>query len=103
MTLNRIANMKTTNTGRKTSGRLGADRSARRPLERDVETWLRAIERDLISRRAREIYLEHGAQAGRDLDNWLQAEAEVKKSLEEVERMLCAAPKMTRRHASGVN
>jgi predicted metalloprotease with PDZ domain len=95
--------MKPTNTGRKTSGRSGVVRSARRSLERDAEKWLRAIEQDLISRRAREIYLERGAVAGRDLDNWIQAEAEVKKSLEEVERTLCAAPKMTRQHAGGVN
>ena len=96
-------NMKPTNTGRKASGRSGAGRTARRPLERDAEQWLRAIEQDLVSRRAREIYLERGAQTGRDLDNWLQAEAEVKKSLEEVERTLCAAPKMSRRNAGGNN
>ena len=28
--------------------------------------------------RAYEIYLEYGQQAGRDLDNWLQAERELK-------------------------
>jgi len=95
--------MKPTNTGRRASGRLGTGRSARRPLERDAEQWLRAVEQDLISRRAREIYLEGGAQPGRDLDNWLLAETEVKKSLEEVERTLCAAPKTHRQHAGGNN
>ena len=31
-----------------------------------------------IRRRAYEIYLERGGQAGRDLDDWLQAEHELK-------------------------
>jgi len=96
--------MKPINAGRKTSsGRLGTGRTARQPLERDAEKWLRAIERDLISRRAREIYFERGAQAGCDLSNWLQAEAEVKDSLEEVEQALHAAPKINRRNAGGNN
>jgi len=30
-----------------------------------------------IRRRAHEIYLEHGGQDGSDLDDWLQAEAEI--------------------------
>lgn len=95
--------MKQKNTGRQTSGRSGAVRSARRRLERDAEQWLRAVEQNLISRRAREIYLERGAQAGCDLDNWLQAEAEVKKSLDEAEQTLRDAPLVSREDAGGVN
>jgi len=30
-----------------------------------------------IRTRAREIFLEHGSQPGRDVDNWLQAEKEL--------------------------
>ena len=56
----------------------------------DVDQWLHTVVQDMIVRRAREIFRERGSQPGHDLDNWLQAEAEVKKNLEEVERKLVA-------------
>jgi len=34
-----------------------------------------------IRRRAYEIYLEHGEQSGRELDDWLQAERELKRGM----------------------
>jgi hypothetical protein len=34
-----------------------------------------------IRRRAYELYEQHGAEDGRELDNWLQAEAEVTESM----------------------
>lgn len=34
-----------------------------------------------IRRRAYEIYLEHGEQPGRELDDWLQAERELKRTI----------------------
>jgi hypothetical protein len=36
---------------------------------------------DEIARRAYEIYLERGSGPGRDLDDWLQAERELKKNV----------------------
>ena len=41
----------------------------------EASTWNSAREEE-IRRRAYEIYLERGEQAGRDLDDWLQAELE---------------------------
>lgn len=54
----------------------------------DAERWLRSVERDLIARRAREIFFERGSKPGQDLDNWLKAEAEVKSTLAETEEAL---------------
>jgi hypothetical protein len=54
----------------------------------DAERWLRSVEHDLISRRAREIFFERGSKQGQDLDNWLKAEAEVKNTLAETEEAL---------------
>lgn len=51
----------------------------------DVDRWLKALEQDQIARRAREIYQRNGAQPGRDLENWLQAEVELKRELEQIE------------------
>jgi len=51
----------------------------------DVDRWLKALEEEQIARRAREIYQRNGAQPGRDLENWLQAEAELKRELEQIE------------------
>ncbi len=42
----------------------------------DLETVLRAIHQRIQSR-AYELYLQQGRQAGRELENWLQAEAEL--------------------------
>ena len=39
------------------------------------------IPRELIAQRAWEIYRASGCQPGRDLQNWLRAEQEVKKEL----------------------
>jgi hypothetical protein len=36
---------------------------------------------ELIRRRAHDIYLERGGVDGRDLDDWLQAEKEVRRDL----------------------
>ena len=42
----------------------------------DLESVLRAIHQR-IQNRAYELYLQQGRQPGNDLDNWLQAEAEL--------------------------
>ena len=60
------------------------------PLDHDIAKWLRTVEHDLVSRRAREIYFERGALPGWDLDNWLLAEAEIRNLLEDAERALHA-------------
>ncbi len=56
----------------------------------DMESWVKAVEHDMISRRAREIFFERGSKHGQDLDNWLKAEAEVKQTLAETEEALKA-------------
>ena len=38
-----------------------------------------------IRHRAHEIYLENGRQPGRDIENWLQAEAELRQGVDRVE------------------
>ncbi len=43
---------------------------------RDLETVLRAIHQR-IQHRAYELYLQQGRQPGKELENWLQAEAEL--------------------------
>ena len=70
-------------------------RRAKRPntgrgldTDHEMERWLRGIEHDLISRRAREIFFERGSKHGQDLDNWLKAEAEVRQTLAETEEAL---------------
>jgi Protein of unknown function (DUF2934) len=72
-------------------------RRAKRPhagrrvnTDHDMERWLKTVEHDLISRRAREIFFERGSKQGQDLDNWLRAEAEVKRTLAETEEALKA-------------
>ncbi len=40
-----------------------------------------AARHEEIRHRAYEIYLEHGAQPGRELDDWLQAEREVERGM----------------------
>ncbi len=42
----------------------------------EISVWNSARDEE-IRRRAYEIYLERGEQAGRDLDDWLQAEREL--------------------------
>ncbi len=42
----------------------------------DLESVLRAIHQRIQSR-AYELYLQQGRQPGKELDNWLQAEAEL--------------------------
>ncbi len=64
-------------------------KASRKPqADHDTERWLRSIEHDLICRRAREIFYERGSMPGQDLDNWLKAEAEVKRTLNETEEAL---------------
>ena len=46
----------------------------------EVSEWNSACEEE-IRRRAYEIYLERGEQPGRDLDDWLQAERELKRGV----------------------
>ena len=62
----------------------------RQRSDQDVERWVNTVVQDMITRRARELFREQGSQPGHDLDNWLQAEAEVKNNLQEVERMLAS-------------
>lgn len=53
----------------------------------ELEEWLQAIEREQIARRAREIYTERGGKPGHDMEYWLEAEAELRKQLEEASRI----------------
>ncbi len=46
------------------------------PQFHDLETVLRAIHQR-ITDRAHELYLQQGRQPGKELENWLQAEAEL--------------------------
>jgi len=75
----------------KDSKRAKRVKASRKPqADHDTERWLRSIEHDLICRRAQEIFFERGSKQGQDLDNWLKAEAEVKRTLEETEEALKA-------------
>jgi hypothetical protein len=47
----------------------------------DAANWLKAIEHQQVARRAYEIYRQNGCRPGRDVENWLQAEAEVRREL----------------------
>jgi len=47
------------------------------PIFRNVPTGAHPNLEEEIRRLAFEIYVEHGREEGRDLDDWLQAEAEV--------------------------
>ena len=83
--------MNNLNPNAKDSKRAKRPKAGHRPLaDHDMERWLRSIEHDLISRRAREIFYERGSKHGQDLDNWLKAEAEVKQTLAEAEEALNA-------------
>lgn len=59
-------------------------------FEQHSKAWLHAIIHRMIVRRAAEIYRERGSLPCRDLDNWLQAEAEIRGLIEEAERSLRA-------------
>ncbi|MBI5685642.1 MAG: DUF2934 domain-containing protein [Verrucomicrobia bacterium] len=75
----------------KDSKRAKRVKATRRPqADCETERWLRSVEHDLITRRAREIFFERGSKPGQDLDNWLKAEAEVKSTLAEAEEALKA-------------
>jgi hypothetical protein len=39
------------------------------------------LDQGAIERRARDIYVAHGSQPGRDVENWLQAERELLEEL----------------------
>ena len=81
--------MNNLNPAAKGSKRASRAKAPRKPqADCDTEQWLRLVEHDLISRRAREIFFERGSAQGQDLDNWLKAEAEVKRTLEETEEAL---------------
>lgn len=58
----------------KSSPSKAADTSARRLSEPSLS---QPASRDDIARRAYELFLESGAQHGRDLDHWLAAEQEL--------------------------
>ena len=91
MTKKRTETMSNLNPNAKDSKRAKRPKAGRRPLaDHDMERWLRSIEHDLISRRAREIFYERGSKHGQDLDNWLKAETEVKQTLAEAEEALNA-------------
>ncbi len=59
--------------GMRTRRDTAADRSATATIEREPQP-------DGIARRAYEIYCERGCQDGRDMDDWLQAEQELRKT-----------------------
>lgn len=83
--------MKNSNPNKKDSRRAKRPNTGRRvETDHDMERWLKGVEHDLISRRAREIFFERGSKHGQDLDNWLKAEAEVKQTLAETEEALKA-------------
>jgi hypothetical protein len=54
--------------------------SKRRKNEEPAASGMNAAEPDqgAIARRAYEVYLERGAEAGHELDDWLLAEAELR-------------------------
>jgi hypothetical protein len=55
-----------------------------RAISSQVETGVSVVNstcEDEIRRRAYEIYLERGEQPGRELDDWLQAERELKRGM----------------------
>lgn len=91
MTKERTEKMNNLNPTTKDSKRAKRVKSSRKPqAEHDTEQWLRSIEHGLICQRAREIFVERGSKPGQDLDNWLKAEAEVKRTLEEAEHHFIA-------------
>jgi hypothetical protein len=57
-------------------------------MNKNSEAWLHAIVHRMIVRRAAEIHRERGSPPGRDLDNWLQAEAEINGLIAEAETSL---------------
>ena len=66
-------------------------RLALEPQNEAAERWLHVIVRRLIEQRAQEIFHEQNCLPNRDLENWLQAEAEMRRFLEEVEGSLNVA------------
>lgn len=89
MTIERDEKMNNLNPRIKDSKCTKRVKASRKPqAEHETEQWLRSIEHNLIRRRAREIFVERGSKPGQDLDNWLKAEAEVKRTLEEAEQTL---------------
>ena len=67
------------------------------------EAWLHAILHRMIVRRAAEIHRERGSPPGRDLDNWLEAEAEINGLIEAAEESLRAASGPKPRDTQRVN
>ena len=61
-----------------TTRRTHAEHS-RHPQAPAVAT-IRAVEPDAVARRAYELFQERGCKPGRDLDDWLRAERELKTS-----------------------
>jgi Protein of unknown function (DUF2934) len=47
------------------------------PTQRMGETTAQAVERERIAFRAYELYIARGGTDGRDMDDWLEAEAEL--------------------------
>lgn len=89
MTKERTETMNNLNPSNRDSKRAKRAKASRKPqAEHETEQWLRSIEHGLICQRAREIFVERGSKPGQDLDNWLKAEAEVKRTLEEAEQAL---------------
>ena len=50
------------------------------------------IQHEEIAKRAYEIYLRHGAQPGRDQENWVQAETELRSELQKIAAVAVAVP-----------
>ena len=47
------------------------------PISSETDTTFSIDTQEQVRRRAFEIYVQRGAQDGHDLDDWLQAEAEI--------------------------
>jgi tRNA 2-selenouridine synthase SelU len=71
---------KTTNTVKPKTDRRKATKSAQIELQSELQT-LRDISEADIARRAFEVYCSRGGQHGRDLEDWLQAERELRSQL----------------------
>jgi tRNA 2-selenouridine synthase SelU len=54
---------------------------SRKPANGDIQTTIISISEAEIARRAFEVYCRRGGQHGRDVDDWLQAERELRSEL----------------------
>ncbi|MGH9744035.1 MAG: DUF2934 domain-containing protein [Candidatus Acidiferrum sp.] len=54
-----------------------------RELEATMSNYQQAPNNDQIARKAYELYLDHGSQNGRDVEDWLNAEKELSRTSSE--------------------